>query len=255
MTVTSTRLGVAQRIALSRPEKRNALTAELCTELTTALRAAAADPEVRAVILTGEGGHFSVGGDLEWLLGARAADDETLAKGLAAFQKLTRTVVRLPVPVIAAVPGSAAGFGFDLMVAADYRIAGRSAMLSSAFVKMGLVPDGGSTVLLRRLVGSGRALRLLLAGELTAAAQAQAIGLVDEVVDDAQLEADALQLAEQIGQQPRETVASIKRLARARDRRALRRGLRAEGAAQLAALSSEAFADRAAAFLARRSSK
>ena len=131
------------------------------------------------MVLRGAGGHFSAGLDLQWLRGLgdipAVAD---LQRGLADFQAAVLAVVRCPVPVLAVVEGTAAGFGLDLALACDLRLASRDASFTSAFARMGLIPDGGSTFTLPRLVGIGPALRLLLAGETIDAARALAIGLV-----------------------------------------------------------------------------
>ena len=111
--------------------------------------------------------------------------------------------------------GFAAGFGLDLAVACDLRIAGASARFTSAFARMGLVPDGGSTFTLPRLVGVGPALRLLMAGETLDAAQAHAIGLVDEVVDDASMEEGITAVTEKLFAAAPASIRAIKRLVRA----------------------------------------
>src|SRR5262249_61906055 len=121
--------------------------------------------DAELVILAGAGGHFCAGLDLQWLqsLGNTPTTSD-LQRGLGDFQAAVLAIVRCPVPVIAVVQGTAAGFGFDLAVACDLRIAGQGATFTSAFARMGLVPDGGSTFTLPRLIGPGPALRLLLAG-------------------------------------------------------------------------------------------
>jgi 2-(1,2-epoxy-1,2-dihydrophenyl)acetyl-CoA isomerase len=208
--------------------------------------------EAELVVLRGAGGHFSAGLDLHWLrsLGELPAVTE-LQHGLGDFQAAILAVVRCPVPVLAAVEGTAAGFGLDLALACDLRLAARDASFTSAFARMGLVPDGGSTFTLPRLVGIGPALRLLLAGESIDAARASAIGLVDEVVDPAQIEAEISTLAARLTDGATTSVRAIKRLVRAQEVGALEQVLAMEGAAQLQALQGQEFRRRLAAFTAR----
>src|SRR5262249_32740203 len=157
------------------------------------------------------------------------------------FQCAILAIVRAPLPVVALLRGTAAGFGVDLAVACDMRLAGSSASFTSAFSKMGLVPDGGSTYGLPRLIGDGAALRFLLASERADAAVALRWGLVDEVVDDAGLDARAGALAAALSANAPASLASIKRLCRAGELSGLERALRAEGEAQVEAFLGPEF--------------
>jgi 2-(1,2-epoxy-1,2-dihydrophenyl)acetyl-CoA isomerase len=138
-----------------------------------------------------------------------------------------------------------------LALACDLRLAARSASFTSAFARMGLIPDGGSTFTLPRLVGIGPALRLLLAGDTIDAARATAIGLVDEVVDPAHVDAEVSALAAKLTAGATTSVRAIKRLVRAQEIGALEQVLATEGAAQLQALQGPEFRRRLAAFTAR----
>ena len=151
--------GSAWRITVNRPDRRNALTPELAGEIADAVEKGARSGAA-AVLLEGAGGHFCAGLDLRWLaaLGAAPPPSEIRA-GLEQFQAAILAIVRAPIPVIALIRGSAAGFGVDLAVACDLRVAGSTATFTSAFARMGLVPDGGSTYGLPRLIGDGAALR------------------------------------------------------------------------------------------------
>ncbi|MBA3344759.1 MAG: enoyl-CoA hydratase/isomerase family protein, partial [Gemmatimonadales bacterium] len=153
--------------------------------------------------------------------------------------------------VVAVIQGTAAGFGLDLALACDLRLATANATFTSAFARMGLVPDGGSTFTLARLVGVGRALRILTAGESLDAARAQAIGLVDDVVDDAAIETEVAQLLAALAGGAASSIRAIKRLVRAPELGALEQALAAEGAAQLQALQGPEFHRRLQAFAAR----
>jgi len=244
--------GPAWRITINRPARRNALTPSLAGELATEITRVGANGTGCAVLLEGAGGHFSAGLDLRWLAspGATPALSEIRA-GLAQFQAAILAIVRAPIPVVALVRGSAAGFGVDLAVACDVRVAGTSASFSSAFARMGLVPDGGSTYGLPRLIGDGAALRFLLTGEVVNADAALRIGLVDEVVDDSALDGRATELVAALAGAAPGSVTSIKRLCRADEIAGLERALRAEAEAQVEAFTGPEFQRRLAAFLTR----
>jgi len=244
--------GAVHRLTLNRPARRNALTPGLARALVQSLDDVEASGGAELVVLRGAGGHFSAGLDLHWLrsLGELPAVTD-LQHGLADFQAAILAIVRCPVPVLAVLEGTAAGFGLDLALACDLRLATREASFTSAFARMGLVPDGGSTFTLPRLVGIGPALRLLLAGETIDAARAQAIGLVDEIVDAAQVDAEISTLASRLTAGATSSVRAIKRLVRAQEVGALEQVLAMEGAAQLQALQGPEFRRRLAAFTAR----
>ncbi|HEX3235717.1 MAG TPA: enoyl-CoA hydratase/isomerase family protein [Gemmatimonadales bacterium] len=244
--------GPVHRLTLNRPARRNALTPALARELALVLETIEEAAQAESVVLGGAGGHFCAGLDLHWLrsLGASATVAE-LQHGLSDFQAAVLAIVRCPVPVIAVVAGTAAGYGLDLALACDFRVAGAGASFTSAFARMGLVPDGGSTFTLPRLVGVGPALRLLLAGETLDAARAHAIGLVDAVVDDAALEAEVRRLTEQLSANAPSSVRTIKRLVRAPEIGVLEQALSTEGAAQIQALQGAEFRRRLESFTAR----
>lgn len=246
-------LGHAYLVALSRPQKRNALTDALCRSLAAELTRVAAVPATRAILLTGDGGHFSVGGDLNWLVGMREQGSaEQVAAGIGAFQDLIRTVVALPVPVIALMSGSAAGFGLDLALACDYRIAADTAQLTSAFARMGLVPDGGSSATLRSLAPAGAVFRFLATGEVLTSREAHTLGIIDEVVAESELLNAGTLFVERIAAQPASSITAIKSLLRRTDIADIDAALEAEGAAQLAAARGADFGARAHAFLNRK---
>jgi 2-(1,2-epoxy-1,2-dihydrophenyl)acetyl-CoA isomerase len=243
--------GPVRRFTINRPGRRNALTPDLARELAQGLDALEESP-VQVVLLTGAGGHFCSGLDLAWLgsLGDGATIQQ-MQRGLGDFQAAVLAIVRCPVPVIAVVQGAVAGFGLDLAVACDFRIAGTSAKFTSAFSRMGLVPDGGSTFTLPRLVGPGPALRILMAGETLDAGHALGLGLVDEVVDDQGLEAGVGTIVDKMVSAAPSSIRAIKRLVRAGEVGALEQSLATEGAAQLQALQGLEFRRRLERFLAR----
>ncbi len=243
--------GLVRRLTLNRPRRRNALTPDLARELAAQLDEVEETGNTELVILAGAGGHFCAGLDLHWLQSLGDTTTSALQRGLGDFQSAVLAIVRCPVPVIAVVQGTAAGFGFDLAVACDLRIAGAGASFTSAFARMGLVPDGGSTFTLPRLIGPGPALRLLLAGETVDAARALALGLVDQVVDDAALDDGVRAMAEQLFSGAPASNRTIKRLVRAGELGALEQVLAMEGASQVQALQGPEFRKRLERFLAR----
>ncbi|MDQ3428275.1 MAG: enoyl-CoA hydratase/isomerase family protein [Gemmatimonadota bacterium] len=244
--------GLAHHLTLNRPARRNALTPGLARELAQEIERISDAGTTGAIVLGGAGGNFCAGLDLHWLrsLGATPSIAD-LQRGLSDFQSAVLAIVRSPVPVVAVIQGTAAGFGLDLALACDLRLATANATFTSAFARMGLVPDGGSTFTLARLVGVGRALRILTAGESLDAARAQAIGLVDDVVDDAAIETEVAQLLAALAGGAASSIRAIKRLVRAPELGALEQALAAEGAAQLQALQGPEFHRRLQAFAAR----
>jgi enoyl-CoA hydratase/carnithine racemase len=244
--------GPIHRLTLNRPARRNALTPMVARGLAQEIDQIEETGQARVILLSGAGGHFCSGLDLRWLdtLGEAPSTGE-LQHGLSDFQAAVLAIVRCPIPVIAAIQGTAAGFGFDLALACDMRLAGSSASFTSAFARMGLVPDGGSTFTLPRLVGIGRAMRVLLTGQSIDAQEALSIGLVEEVIPDSELDAGVARVTEAITTAADSSVRAIKRLARAQEVGALEQALSSEGASQLQALQGNEFRARLAAFTAR----
>jgi len=248
--------GPIHRLTLNVPARRNALTPGLARALAREIERVGEIGETRVILLSGAGSHFCSGLDLQWLrtLGAtpKIAD---LQHGLSDFQSAVIAIVRCPVPVLAVVQGTAAGFGFDLALACDMRLAGSTATFTSAFARIGLVPDGGSTFTLPRLVGVGRAMRVLMTGETLDAMEALSIGLVEEVSEDSALDSSVRRTVSALLECSGSSIRSIKRLTRAPEVGALEQALSTEGAAQLQALQSAEFRMRLEAFAARPTSR
>jgi enoyl-CoA hydratase/carnithine racemase len=159
--------------------------------------------------------------------------------------------VRCPLPVLAEIRGTVAGFGLDLAIACDMRLAESGAAFTSAFARMGLVPDGGSTFILPRLLGPGQALRFLMAGETLSATRACALGLVDEIWPESEFDTSVAAMATSIAGAAPSSVRTIKRLVRGDELGALEQALASEAAAQIQALQSPEFHRRLEAFGAR----
>jgi 2-(1,2-epoxy-1,2-dihydrophenyl)acetyl-CoA isomerase len=244
--------GAVHRLVINRPARRNALTPDLARAIGEEIDRVGDGGECRIITLSGAGGHFCAGLDLHWIRSfATKLSLSQLQHGLADFQSALLAIVRCPIPVVAVVQGTAAGFGFDLALACDLRVAAASATFTSAFARIGLVPDGGSTFTLPRLVGVGHALRLLMTGETVDATGARAIGLADEIAEDAELEGRVARLVEKVSAASPSSIRAIKRLVRASEVGALEQALSAEGAAQLQALQSAEFMQRLEAFATR----
>lgn len=190
--------GHVLRLVLDHPPRRNALDHAAMRKLTQAVSAAAED-DVRVIVLTGNGDHFCAGADISQ--GDRGAPDTrsrtgAVHRGMAdAPHRLLRALWDVEVPVVAGVRGAAAGFGCMLALSADHVIAGTSARLSTPYARRGFSADSGSTWLLPRLVGLTRAKQMLLLGREVAAAEAVAWGLVTETVADEQLDEAVVETA------------------------------------------------------------
>ena len=199
-------------LSLNRPEQLNSFNTQMHGEVKEALKQVRNHPDVRVLLLTGEGRGFCAGQDLS---------DRNVAPGSAApdlgesiekfYNPLIRQLRDLPLPVICAVNGVAAGAGANIPLACDLVLAARSASFIQAFCKIGLVPDSGGTWQLPRLVGMARAKALAMLGERLGAEQAEQWGLIHRVVDDAALRDEALTLARQLAAQPTYGLALIKR--------------------------------------------
>lgn len=170
-------------LTLNRPRSLNALNREIIDELLAALKEASGDPEVKVLILTGAGRAFCFGADISEF--SQPRDLEDLAPAhllLEKVQEIIRLLIATPKPVIAALNGFATGLGLDLALACDLRIAAERAKLAEAFISLGLVPDGGGTFFLPRLVGLAKAAEMIFTGEPMSAAEAERIGLLNRVV-------------------------------------------------------------------------
>ncbi|MFJ3655145.1 enoyl-CoA hydratase/isomerase family protein [Streptomyces nigra] len=241
------------RITLDRPEALNALTPGMRDRLVALLDAGSADPETRAVVLTGTGRAFCAGADLRSGAagGERRTGDVARTLRLGA-QRLIAAVLDCEKPVIAAVNGTAAGLGAHLALACDLVLAAESARFIEVFVRRGLVPDGGGAYLLPRLVGPHRAKELMFLGDALGAADAERLGLVNRVVPDAELEDAALGWAVRLAVGPTRALALTKQLVNASWDSDRAGAFAAEAAAQEINLTTEDAAEGLAAFVERR---
>jgi len=212
-TVNLYRRGGAAKIELNRPESRNAWNTQFSVDLLAAIRAAADDPEVRAVMVTGAGKAFSSGADLRENLADRTDGGvpDVYGRLTQRYHPIIRGIREMPKPVVAAVHGAAAGIGLSLALACDLVVAAESAFFLLAFVNIGLVPDGGSSVLVPSRIGFARAAELSLLGERLPASQALDWGLINRVWPDEEFGSRADELLARLATGPTRSYAGTKR--------------------------------------------
>jgi len=249
MTILVESFAGYRRIMLNRPERLNALTVEMAAALHAALDEAEADKSCRALLLTGAGRGFCAGQDLTEIVGAAPSD---LTRLLEHYHPLILKIRALPIPVVCAVNGVAAGAGANLALACDIVLAARSASFVQAFARIGLIPDCGGTWFLPRLVGQARARALAMLAEPLPAATAAEWGLIWRVVEDEKLTEEAQALAARLAAQASTALALIKRALDASGNNSLDRQLDLEGELQLEAGSSPDHAEGVRAFLEKR---
>jgi 2-(1,2-epoxy-1,2-dihydrophenyl)acetyl-CoA isomerase len=213
-TIDFEKKGTTGILSLNRPDKLNALSAEMKIELQECLTQAARDDGVRALILTGKGRAFSAGGDLHAFKHAYEAYRQNGAEDGFTDPALPRAFIDFPKPMIAAVNGPAVGFGLTVTLTCDIRIASERARFVCAFVRIGVTPEFGSSYFLPRLIGYGRAAELAMTARPIDADEALRIGLVNRVVAEEALMGDALDTAERIAKFPPASVRAVKTLMR-----------------------------------------
>ena len=199
-------------LTISNPEHRNALGPDIYAAGVEALSVAESNPDVRTVVLTGEGAHFCAGGNLQRLLGNRQLPPQVQASSIEGLHNWIETIRAFPKPVIAAVEGACAGAGFSLALACDLVVAARDAVFVMAYSNVGLSPDGGATWSLMRALPRATALELLMAGERIDAQRLAQLGVVTRVSDAQFALNDALALAEKLNARAPNALASIKEL-------------------------------------------
>ncbi|WP_178130617.1 enoyl-CoA hydratase-related protein [Reyranella sp. CPCC 100927] len=214
-TLLLERDGPLATLTLNRPTRLNAMSGVMAQELPAAMNQLLGDDGVRAILLTGAGRGFCAGADLKDMH-ARNQDGTARAQGGDNLRKTVNPMLlrmaAAPKPIIAAVNGPAAGFGCGLALAADIVLAARSANFLQAFVRLGVVPDGGSSWLLPRLIGRSRSSAMMLLGEKIPAETAAQWGLIHQVLDDDALMPAARALALKMANGPTLAYAAIKRM-------------------------------------------
>jgi 2-(1,2-epoxy-1,2-dihydrophenyl)acetyl-CoA isomerase len=251
-TLISERDGGIATITLNRPQALNALDLVMRRELASVLDEVEADEAARVVILTGAGGNFCAGGDVKTMRARR----HTAAEGRARVESLNCIVLRLvdfPKPTIAMVDGYAVGAGSNLALCCDLIVASERARFGELFWKIGLVPDGGGTWLLSRVVGLARAKELIFTADVIDAAEAARIGLVNRVVPATELMATTRALADKIAAGPPAVLKMAKHMVNRAATSDLATALDLEAFSQGIAISSEDHQEGLAAFFEKRS--
>src|SRR5215216_7021302 len=249
--------GAELRIVLDRPDVMNAWDKQLATDLLTAVEHAAADDAVRTVTITGAGRAFSSGADLRAGFDPRPGDGRPDVGTVLRerYHPIILGIRRMPKPVVAAVNGPAVGIGCSLALACDLVLAKESAYLLLAFVNIGLVPDGGSSVFVPARAGAGRAAEMALLGERVPAATGRAWGLVDRLVSDDSFATEVDALAERLATGPTRSYAGAKRQINARMYSGLDEQLELEASMQQDMAGSGDFPEGVQAFLERRAAR
>jgi 2-(1,2-epoxy-1,2-dihydrophenyl)acetyl-CoA isomerase len=211
-TVNLHRRGAAAKLELNRPERMNAWDRQLGLDLLAALTAVGEDTSVRAVLVTGAGRAFSSGADLkEGPVAGRRDPGDVYRVLTERYHPIIRAVREMPKPVVAAVNGAAAGIGLSLALACDLVVAAESAYFLLAFVNIGLVPDGGSSLLVPARVGFARAAQMAMLGERVGARQALEWGLINQIWPDDEFGARGGELLIRLADGPTRSYAGTKR--------------------------------------------
>jgi enoyl-CoA hydratase/carnithine racemase len=213
------------RITLNRPERMNAVTTELARQLEDALSELSRDPAVNVIIIRGAGKNFCAGGDVAEVERLRSVGPEPLRTLFDAFRRACDAIARVDVPVIAAVEGVAMAGGFELMQAADIVIVSDDAKIADNHINFGMIPGGGSTQRLPRLVGHQLALGLLLSGDRLNGLDAVRLGLAYRSFAPQDFDEGVNQFVAQLAGRDRAAVTTIKRLVRDARQRPLSQGL------------------------------
>lgn len=255
-TVRVTRRGGALRIELARPETMNAWNKQFGLDLLDAVRTAAADEQTRAVVIRGEGRGFSSGADLKAGFDPTPEGHPDVHTTLTErYHPIITGVREMPKPVLAAVNGPAVGIGCSLALACDLVVAAESAYFLLAFVNIGLVPDGGSSLFVPSRVGFTRAAEMALLGERVPAPQALEWGLVNRVVADADFDAEVEALVTRLASGPTRSYAGTKRQLNAWLYARMREQLELEAQVQQEMAATGDFAEGAMAFVQKREAR
>ncbi len=242
-------------LTLNRPERLNALTRAMLSDMRTHLAAIAEDPEIGCVVLTGSGRAFCSGGDVRVQAanaGKSELSPEQRADQLRASMEASRLLHDMPKPTIAMVNGVAAGAGMSLALACDLRIGGESARMTTAFAKVGLSGDYGGTYFLTQLVGPSKARELYLTAEVLDASRLFALGLLTKIVPDGALVAETMTIARQFASGPRVAYRYIKRNMKVAEEGSLSDALDSEAFGMLRCRETADHAEAARAFVEKR---
>ena len=243
-------------ITLNRPEKLNALAGHMRRDLAEALEAAGSDRSVHVVVITGAGRAFCAGGDIRAMAELIQEEDaDEFSRLLGSARRVITAIRQMSKPVLASIRGPASGAGFNLALACDLRIASSDATFSQSFVKVGLHPDWGGTYFLPRLVPPNKACELFFLGETIDANEALRLGIINYMVEPAELETETRKLAERLRAAPAISVAAAKQAVYMSQTAEMDEMLRFETEAQLRCFESEDGREGVRAFLEKREPK
>ncbi len=246
--------GVAS-ITLNREQAANSMNLQMVKDLFEVSLSCDANPDIRAVLITGAGKMFSAGGDLAAFASANEAMPRLLKEITAYLHAAIAQFVHMHAPVVAAINGTAAGAGFSLACAADLAIASDTAKFTMAYTKVGLTPDGSATYFLPRLLGRKRALELMLTNRVLSAQEALEWGIVNQIVPATELLNSAQALAKQLAAGPTQSFGSVKNLIARSDHETLESQLENEARSIAAASRSADAQEGIRAFLEKRAAK
>lgn len=242
--------GSVLKITLNRPDKFNSFNREMALQLQSELDKAKNDKNIRAVYLTGEGKAFCAGQDLAEAMDKSGPGIERIVR--EHYNPIIQKIRAIEKPVVCAVNGVAAGAGANIALACDVVIAGASVSFIQAFSKIGLIPDSGGTFFLPRLIGFGKASALMMLGDKVMAADAEKMGMIYKVVDDANLHTEAMAVAKTLADMPTVGIGLTKRLLNQSMTNSLDAQLQAEGKEQVVAAQSYDYNEGVNAFLEKR---
>jgi 2-(1,2-epoxy-1,2-dihydrophenyl)acetyl-CoA isomerase len=243
--------GAVRWIALDRPQSKNGLTDEVNAQIIEALEGAQREKNLRCVVITGRGGSFCSGLDLK-AAASRGGLSDLEGHMRKYFHGMIRAVRAVEKPVVALVDGAAVGYGADLAFACDVRIGTERSRFGEVFVKRGLMPDGGGTWTLPRLVGIGKALELMFTGEIIDADEALRLGILNKILPSAEAEAQVREFARRLAAGPPLVMSWIKRAVYAAQSSDLDAALENEVKGQMQLLRSKDFFEGMAAFFQKR---
>jgi enoyl-CoA hydratase/carnithine racemase len=203
--------GKTALVTINRPEARNSLTKSVVKKIAEHVNSVAKDGNIRCVILRGAGGHFCAGADLKKTLMEDPDLLENLESYMDAYHEVIRAIIRCPKPTIAMLEGCAVGFGADMAFACDLRVASTTAYVQEKFVRIGLMPDGGGSFWLPRLVGTARAMKMMYLAEKIDAEEMKALGLLSNLVPEGEVRSATLNLARELEAGPPLAYANLKR--------------------------------------------
>lgn len=242
--------GSVGKIILNRPDKFNSFNREMALQMQSALDKCAADKNIRAVYITGEGKAFCAGQDLGEAIDANGPGIKKIVE--EHYNPIVMKIRVIEKPVVCAVNGVAAGAGTNIALCCDVVMAGASASFIQAFSKIGLIPDSGGTFFLPRLIGFGKASALMMLGDKVSAAEAERMGMIYKVFDDAKLQDEAFSVAKTLSEMPTQAIGFTKRLLNQSVSNNLVQQLNAEGEAQDNAAALNDFKEGVNAFLEKR---